>query len=111
MLFSLPIPDINPDKEAPDVKFNYALDVKPEDAARMIAIERKEMPEHWDWSLDSPVKLIANAKEFEWKPTENKILPEKPIEKGSVAKIKLVPYGTTKFRVTMFPVTAASYQQ
>ena len=111
LLFSLPIPDLNPNQEAPGARFNYALDVKPEDAARMITIERKEMPEHWEWSPDSPLKLVVTAQEFEWKPCENKALPEKPIKKGSPAKIKLVPYGTTKFRVSMFPVTSASYLQ
>lgn len=109
LLFSLPIPDLNPDQEAPGAKFNYALDVKPEDAAKMITIERKKMPVHWEWSLDSPLKLIVNAQEFNWKPDENKVLPDKPVENGTPAKIKLVPYGTTKFRVSMFPVTAASY--
>ena len=91
-------------------KFNYALDVKPEDVGQLITVQRKPMPETWNWSLDSPLKLTVNAMEFDWKPTENKILPEKPIEKGNPFKIQLVPYGTTKFRVTMFPVSLASYQ-
>jgi hypothetical protein len=111
LLFSLPIPDINPNQEAKGAKFNYALDVKPENASQLINVEREGMPEYWNWSIDSPVKLTVNAQEFDWKPTENKVLPEKPIEKGTPVKIQLVPYGTTKFRVTMFPVTAASYQK
>ncbi|MDP2338530.1 MAG: glycoside hydrolase family 127 protein [Bacteroidota bacterium] len=111
LLFSLPIPDIDPNQEAPGAKFNYALDVRPENAAQKITVERKVMPEHWNWSLDAPIKLTVDAQEFDWKPTENKVLPEKPIEKGTPVKIQLVPYGTTKFRVTMFPVTAASYRK
>ncbi|MFA5816947.1 MAG: beta-L-arabinofuranosidase domain-containing protein [Bacteroidales bacterium] len=111
LLFSLPIPDVDPNHEAPGAKFNYALNVKPENASQLITIERKGMPEHWNWSLDAPLKLTANAMEFDWKPTENKVLPEKPIENGIPVKIQLVPYGTTKFRVTMFPVTEASYQK
>ncbi len=109
LLFSLAIPDIGPNEEAPGAKFNYALDVKPEDASQQITVQRKAMPELWNWSLDSPVKLTVNAMEFDWKPIENKILPEKPIEKGNPVKIQLVPYGTTKFRVTMFPVSANSF--
>ncbi len=109
LLFSLPIPDINPDQEVKGAKFNYALDVKPDDASKAIIVERKEMPSHWEWSPDSPVKLTVNAQEFDWQPTENSVLPAKPVEKGKPVKIRLIPYGATKFRVTMFPVTTASY--
>ena len=111
LLFSLPIPDINPDQETAGAKFNYALDVKPADALQQITVQRTTMPENWNWSLDSPVKLTVNAQEFNWNPTENKVLPDKPVEKGLSVKIHLVPYGSTKFRVTMFPVTAASYHK
>ena len=109
LLFSLAIPDIGPNEVAPGAKFNYALDVNPDDAGKVITVQRKAMPAIWNWSLDSPVKLTVNAMEFDWKPIENKILPEKPIEKGNPVKIQLVPYGTTKFRVTMFPVSANSF--
>ena len=109
LLFSLPIPDINPDQEAQGAKINYALDVKPADALQQITVQRTKMPEHWNWSIDSPIRLTVNAQEFDWKPTENKVLPDKPVEKGTQVQVQLVPYGTTKFRVTMFPVTAASY--
>ena len=111
LLFSLPIPDINPDQEVKGAKFNYALDVKPEDASNVITVERKGMPSHWDWSPDSPIKLTMSAQEINWQPTENSVLPAKPVEKGKPVKIQLIPYGATKFRVTMFPVTAASYHQ
>jgi hypothetical protein len=110
LLFALPIPDVSPDQEVMGAKFNYALDVKPEDASNAIIVERKGMPSHWDWSLDAPIKLTVNAHEFDWKPSENAVLPLKPVEKGTPVKIRLVPYGTTKFRVTMFPVTAHSFQ-
>ena len=111
LLFSLAIPDLNPNLEAPGAKFNYALDIKPEDAIQQITVQRQPMPEYWNWSPDAPIKLIVNAKEFDWKPTENKILPERPVEKGNSVKIQLVPYGTTKFRVTMFPVTIETFKK
>jgi hypothetical protein len=110
LLFSLPIPDVDPNTEAPGAKFNYALDVNPEKASEQITIEYKKMPERWNWSLDSPVKLIVKAKEFDWNPTENEVLPKMPLENGLPTTIHLVPYGTTKFRVTMFPVTKSSFQ-
>ncbi|NEW82778.1 MAG: hypothetical protein GZ094_10485 [Mariniphaga sp.] len=106
LLFSLPIPDVDPNQEVPNAKFNYALDVLPENASSQISVERTAMPAHWNWSLDAPVKLTANALEFNWNPTENQVLPEKQVENGTPVKITLVPYGTTKFRVTMFPVTS-----
>ncbi len=111
LLFSLPIPDTNPDQEVPGTRFNYALNVKPEEASQLITVERNKMPGHWKWSPDSPIKLTLDALEFDWKPTENQVLPGKTIEKGIPVKIQLVPYGTTKFRVTMFPVTTASYRK
>jgi len=106
ILFSFPIPDINPDQEVAGAKFNYALDVKPADARQLITVERTKMPDHWSWSLNSPLKLKVKAREFNWIPTENNVLPERPIENGTPAIISLVPYGTTKFRLTMFPVTS-----
>lgn len=110
LLFSLPIPDINPNQEAPGAKFNFSLDVNPADAVQHIHVSRKAMPAHWDWSLDSPIKLTAKALEFDWKPTADMVIPDKPVEKGTPAEIQLVPYGTTKFRVTMFPLSQASLQ-
>jgi hypothetical protein len=111
LLFSFPIPDISPDQEVQGTRFNFALDVKPGEASRKITVERSKMPEHWSWPIDAPVKLSVNTLEFDWQPDENKVLPEKPVEKGTPVKIHLVPYGTTKFRVTMFPVTKASFQK
>lgn len=110
LLFSLPIPDINPNQEAPGAKFNFALDVNPGEANQQISVIRKLMPARWDWSLESsPVKLTVKALEFDWNPTADRVIPENPVEKGNSAQIELVPYGTTKFRVTMFPVTKATY--
>jgi hypothetical protein len=105
LLFSLPIADISPNEEKPGAGFQYALDVKPEAAATEIAVSRQSMPDHWDWPLDSPLQLSAQAREFDWQPTENLPLPKEPVPGGQRAKVQLVPYGCTKFRVSMFPVS------
>jgi len=36
-------------------------------------------------------------------------LPKTTIKEGNATTITLVPYGCTKFRVTMFPVAEESY--
>lgn len=109
LLFSLAIPDEDPNKEMPNAKFNYALDVNSNSVANQIEVIRQAMPGKWNWSLDPPIQLRVKAKEFDWEPTENQPLP-KELVKGKIStQINLVPYGCTKFRVTMFPVTEASW--
>ncbi|MFC2087274.1 beta-L-arabinofuranosidase domain-containing protein [Bacteroidota bacterium] len=109
LLFSFAIPDINPNKEMPGAQFNYALDVIPGTVNNQIKVIRQAMPEKWNWSLNAPVQLKVKAKEFEWKPTENNPLPEELVKEGISTYINLVPYGCSKFRVTMFPVTERSW--
>jgi hypothetical protein len=105
LLFSLPIPDLDPNTPVADAKWEYALDT---DAARSdggITVEHTSMPAHWDWSLDAPVVLKAAAKSFDWQPTDVQALPAKPVSGTESTTVRLVPYGCTKFRVSMFPVT------
>jgi len=111
LLFSFPIPDIDPDHEVKGIKFNFALDVKPGEASQKITVKRNKMPAHWGWAIDAPVKLTVNGVEFPWKPGENSVLPDRPVENGVPVKITLVPYGTTKFRVTMFPVSKSTLEK
>jgi hypothetical protein len=68
------------------------------------------MPVRWQWPLDAPVKLIAPAALFDWWPTEVQPLPESPVTSDKPAQISLVPYGCTKFRVSVFPVTPQTWQ-
>ena len=108
LLFALPIRDQDPNSEAPNAVFNYALDLAPEKAST-ITVARHAMPAKWTWSLDSPIQLTVPARQFDWQPTETQPLPKEPVKEGRPAKMVLVPYGCTKFRVSMFPVTERSW--
>ena len=43
------------------------------------------------------------------KPTDAQALPEAPVSGERPATITLVPYGCTKFRISMFPVTPRAW--
>jgi hypothetical protein len=107
LLFALAIADTkNPNTPDPAARWNYALDIAGGSAAAEVTVERGAMPAKWDWALESPLKLRAGAVSFDWKPTHDAALPTAPVAAtGEAAKITLVPYGCTKFRVSMFPVT------
>ena len=109
LLFSLPIPDESPNEEKAGARYQYALDVSPEKAGTEIAVVRHPMPSQWTWSLDAPLQLAVQAREFDWQPTELLPLPKEPVKGGRSAKVLLVPYGCTKFRVSMFPVSEATW--
>jgi len=107
LLFALPIAegkDINtPD---PAARWKYALHTAGENMAAEVTIDRGPMPAKWDWPLESPLKLRVPAISFDWKPKHEAALPTAPVPAtGEVSKITLVPYGCTKLRVSMFPVT------
>jgi hypothetical protein len=112
LLFALPIPDTkNPNTPDPAARWSYALDVQGEKPAAGIAIERRPMPARWDWPLASPLKLRAGAQAIDWKPDPKAPrLPAEPIAKRDRPEtVTLVPYGCTKFRVSMFPVTERAW--
>ena len=118
LLFALPIPNVDPDTPVKGARWQYALDVPPrrgtargnargaETVPLGIAVERRPMPAHWDWPLDSPLRLTAPAEAFDWKPSDAQALPERPVTGTTHETIRLVPYGCTKFRISMFPVAA-----
>jgi hypothetical protein len=110
LLFSLPIPDESPNKEKAGARYQYALDVTPEKAATEIAVVRRSMPGQWTWDLDAPLQLSAPAREFDWQPTDLLPLPKQPVQGGQSAVVRLVPYGCTKFRVSMFPVSDSAWK-
>ena len=105
LLFALPIPD-TADANTPDpaARWKFALDVREPG----LTVERAAMPVRWDWPLAAPLKLRANAVEIAWNP-DPKVprLPLLPAGRSKPAEpVTLVPYGCTKFRISMFPVTA-----
>jgi hypothetical protein len=114
LLFALPIPDTK-DANTPDpaARWNYALDVQGERLGADLAIERGAMPTPWDWPLASPLKLRASAVAIDWSPDpQTPRLPARPIAKGQRPEsITLIPYGCTKFRVSMFPVTERAWKE
>ncbi|MEI7899820.1 MAG: beta-L-arabinofuranosidase domain-containing protein [bacterium] len=105
LLFALPVADVDPNTPAADAKWQYALatDATAHDAG--ITVERRPMPAHWDWPLNAPVRLQAPVQSFDWQPTDYQSLPAKPVAGNASVTVQLVPYGCTKFRISMFPVT------
>ncbi|RIK83724.1 MAG: hypothetical protein DCC67_05610 [Planctomycetota bacterium] len=105
LLFALPIPDTT-DANTPDpsARWNFALDAQAPD----LTVERSAMPDHWNWPLEGPLKLRTNAVAAGWSPDPKAPrLPLLPVtDRQSAERIALVPYGCTKFRISMFPVTA-----
>ena len=69
------------------------------------------MPARWDWPLDAPIASRVAARQFDWMPSDVQALPSEPIEGGVSTTIRLVPYGCTKFRISMFPVTRKAWQE
>ena len=62
--------------------------VNPATALSRAKVVRRPMPAHFDWPLDSPLKLEIDT---------------------SLGRVALVPYGSTRFRVSMFPVADGSF--
>jgi len=105
LLFALPIPDTtDPNTPDPSVRWRFALDVQNPG----LAVDRAGMPARWDWPLNAPLKLRANAVEIAWNPDPKApSRPLLPVARSKPAEpITLIPYGCTKFRISMFPVTA-----
>jgi hypothetical protein len=106
LLFALPIADAQ-DANTPDpaAKWNFALtDTKANGDG--ITVQRDPMPATWTWPLASPLRLKAKAVGFDWKPDPKQPLPREAVAaSGTVEELTLIPYGCTKFRISMLPVT------
>ena len=109
LLFALPIQELDANTPAKDVRWNYALDLHPDDAGA-ISVARSAMPPRWDWPADAPLTMTVPAKSFDWNPRPEQALPEAPVAEGEAARITLVPYACAKFQISMFPVTARAWE-
>ena len=113
LLFALPIRDTT-NANTPDLaaKWKYALDVRGGKAASVVSVERHPMPARWNWPLESPLTLRADAVAIDWNPDPKAPrLPPKPLaSSGQPESVALIPYGCTKFRVSMFPVTERAWK-
>ncbi len=109
LLFALPIADVNANTPVQDAKWQYALDTDAKRHDAGITVERQPMPARWDWPLDAPVALKVPAQSFDWRPTDAHALPEKPVTGTASETVRMVPYGCTKFRISMFPVTGRAW--
>ena len=102
LLFALAVNDIHPDEQSPDAKWNYALISGNEND---VEVEHSAMPAVWSWQIeDVPVKLKVKAGVFDWQPTPVLPLPKNEVEVSEDVDLTLVPYGCTKFRISMFPI-------
>lgn len=103
LLFSYPIPEDSLNKQAENICWKYALDIK--DLSRDVKVIENEMPDLWLWNAnETPIQLEVKAKLIDWNPTECQPLPDNKIAQGEEQKITLIPYGCTHYRITMFPV-------
>ena len=111
LLFALPIADTRdgntPDPEA---KWNYALETRGRRLGSNITVERRPMPARWNWPLESPLRLRVDGVRFDW---DGKDLPGKVVASARTAPeaLTLVPYGCTKFRVSMMPITERTLER
>jgi len=105
LVFAYPIRDETPNQESPGQTYNYALFEKAGPLSPIdVSVIRRPMPSRWDWPLASPLEIHISARRFDWQPSELQPLPKHPVEHGTPARAVLIPYGCTKFRVTMLPV-------
>lgn len=105
LLFALAIPDPqNANTPDPAARWQFALDVQ----NPTVRVERRPMPVRWNWPLESPLQLKVDAVAIDWAPVPKApALPAQPVVAQQPAEqVTLVPYGCTKFRISMFPVLA-----
>jgi hypothetical protein len=109
LLFALPIPEKDNNTPADGAKFGYALDANPSVAGK-IKVARTKMPARWDWPVAAPVTLRVPVCAFDWKPSIVQALPSTPVAGDKSETVTLVPYGCTKFQISMFPVTPKAWE-
>eukprot|EP00035_Acanthoeca_spectabilis_P029756 m.475363 g.475363 ORF g.475363 m.475363 type:complete len:782 (-) comp38181_c0_seq1:62-2407(-) len=95
LAFALPL------EKTPSGPANYAIDCN----ASTMTLTRREMPQLFDWPLDSPISVQVKAQEIEWRDVW--VMPSTPfLYNTSAAEVQLtlIPYGSAKaFKISMFP--------
>ena len=98
--------DVDPNTPAKGAKWQYALDADAERGRRRHPGRAQADAGPLGLAAWTPRWcLTAPARAFDWKPTDAQALPNGPVAGTSSETIRLVPYGCTKFRISMFPVT------
>lgn len=110
LLFALPIPDLDANTVATNADWQFALDNVSASKGQDVTIERNPMPVKWNWPLAAPIVLKVPAQRFDWHPTDDQALPAESVKGEQAKTISLIPYGCTKFRVSMFPVTQKAWE-
>ena len=108
LLFALPIPDTQgPNTPDPAAKWKYALDVQGEKLEARHRRGASGDARQMGLAAGIPAQLQAAGASIDWNPEpQTPRLPAEPIAKsGPAERITLIPYGCTKFRISMFPVT------
>ncbi|WP_165228680.1 beta-L-arabinofuranosidase domain-containing protein [Aquisphaera insulae] len=103
LLFAEAIADVGgPNTPDPTATWKVALDTH----APGFEVVRTSLPSRWDWPLASPLKVRTRVFPVDWNPAPGSpTLPDAPIAPTAAARsIELIPYGCTKFRISMFPV-------
>ena len=128
LTFALPVESSEMQLDA-KADWQFVLDA-PEGAEKQWKVERVPMPAKWTWPLASPLSISVSAVKTAWTPVVRKAqdlaaemklqkenivatyqsndittLPGKPFPNGETKSIRLIPYGCTRYRVTMFPIT------
>ena len=109
LLFALAIPDKDPNTPMADARWQYALDSEAQRGGADIAVKRHPMPAKWDWPPAAPLTL-ERCEGLRLETDGRSGVAHAPVEAGRAETIRLIPYGCTKFRISMFPVTPRSWQ-
>ena len=102
LLFSLPIPDVDPNTPVKDAKWQYAFDAA---AARASVQSSGGRCRHTGTGRWTPLSVDRAGAGVRLASQRRPGVPDGPVVGDSSETIRLVPYGCTKFRISMFPVT------
>jgi hypothetical protein len=91
----------------PASPWNYGLVLKSFDISKQVQVRHRDVSGFpWD-ANNSPIELEAPAMKIaDWTLPENKNpkLPDNPKGSGQIETVTLVPYGSTRIRLTVFPL-------